>query len=65
MCRRAAGAREGYVFKTDDFGPGYYLDTRPVPEVTAESIARDKEEKKDLWQRQGVMRFGCLNDLAN
>ena len=62
-----AGTKPGYVFKAepDGFGTGYFLDTPPVPEVTAESLESEKRERANLWQRQGMMRFGCLNDLAN
>ena len=42
-CSFFAGAREGYVFKNDEWGVGYYIDNpRPI-EVNAELLEAEKE----------------------
>lgn len=42
-CSFFSGAREGYAFKTDEWGVGYYLDRPPVPEVNAQLLEAQKE----------------------
>ena len=42
-CSFFSGSREGYVFKSDEFGVGYYLDNPPPVEVNAQLLEAQKE----------------------
>ena len=45
-CPSFSGGKDGYVFRTDLYGTGYYKDTPKEIEVTAASILDEKEEKR-------------------
>lgn len=40
------GAKDGYAFRTDFYGTGYYRDTPPPIEITADDIEAEKRERK-------------------
>ena len=42
-----AGAREGYVFRTELYGTGYYRDTPPAIEITAADIEAEKKKRRE------------------
>ena len=42
-CSFFSGAREGYVFKNDEWGVGYYIDKPPPIEVNAQLLEAEKE----------------------
>ena len=42
-CSFFSGPREGYVFKSDEFGVGYYIDNPPKIEVNAQLLEAQKE----------------------
>jgi hypothetical protein len=50
-CEIFSGRKEAYVFKSDIFGVGYYLDTPPKIEVTYVELEREKEEQERTRRR--------------
>mmetsp|Transcript_43231 Transcript_43231/g.71901 ORF Transcript_43231/g.71901 Transcript_43231/m.71901 type:complete len:256 (-) Transcript_43231:467-1234(-) len=40
------GYKEGYVYRNDTYGVGYYKDEPPIPVITFESIQRERMEEK-------------------
>ena len=62
-----AGAREGYAFKNDLYGIGYYKDMVPVPSVSFESLEEEKRVKRvrydEAQKRSGnaMPRFDAIS----